>query len=608
MTDTSIYVSSTVKDLKEELKKRGIPSTGLTRKQQIIDRLVQHDTDNNDTEKRTRNEEATAGEADAASMTVEEVVQENQIEDVDTTKVAGERTEVEVEAEAKAPKLANEAAIIASAKATEVTPSSPTGSDSGQDESRKRKRRSLTPAVDEAEVQKKLKHDDESPGDAQAAIVADAPIQMGEADTTINLGIGVSETETVGVLGTTADTVATAEAFPDSLGPEDAARNVPQPLTNELVPTNMSRQANELTNEATQDDAHENVPSRQEENIPVNTELGSKDAIEQSATPTNPLAATPALQDPSLSNSETTTTIAPPIEPDRHPTTRALYIRDLKRPLQPGDLENHLISLASGGADVLEEFHLDTMRTHAFASFKTVDLASTVRKELDGQIWPAERSRPPLHVYFIPEDKMRDFIAQEIRAVDTGGAAAKKKTWEVIYTKGVAGDIKVLLQGIGSIPSPSTSAPARSGPGPGPGPGPDMRIPTGPRSMIQKRSDLRQEASGMPKKPESSQFLALDTLFRSTTSKPKLYYQPVAEDLASSRLRQLQSDKEIEPGSNSDAEKCRYTWEDGQLVNGGPEFGLRRDRGRRAGFRRGGGGHGTRDLYRPSDGYRPRQD
>jgi len=247
----------------------------------------------------------------------------------------------------------------------------------------------------------------------------------------------------------------------------------------------------------------------------------------------------------------------------------------------------------------LEDFYLDTIRTHAFAAFKTIDAAIKVRTTLDGRIWPEERGRKPLQVNFIPEDKLREFIGQETRAGDGGRATARSRRWEVVYTQDADGKINVSLQEVEIRPASSAPAPAQalSAATVGQGLGLNMKIPTGPRSMVPQRLQPESE-----RKPESSRFLALDTLFKSTTSKPKLYFQPVPEDLAESRLRQLQAGQEVSLVSRGQDEKCRYTWENGQLVNGGPEWGLRRDRGRRAGFRR--GGHGTRDQYRPSDNNR----
>jgi len=588
MTDNSNYASLTVKELKEELKKRSIPSTGLTRKQQIIDRLIQHDGETTKTD--DKEEEVTAGEADAAILTVEEVAQENEIEDVNTAEVANDQDEVELEAQSKAPRVATEAALIEAHASTHATSMSPTGAE----ESRKRKRRSLTPAVEEDEIQKKLKHDDEPPKEETAEVVANAPIQIGEPDTTINLGAGISETETVGLAGTTAEPVATAEGPPDQLGPEETARNAPQPPSTEMV--QQAAGMEELATEPKEDNKAEGIllNEQKNENEP---EAKVTAAHTQSSLDENTLSSDMATKD---SPTKLASMHAPvsTIEPGRHPATRALYITGLKRPLHASDLEAHLTSLASE-PDVLEDLHLNNFRTHAFAFFKTLAAATKVRSALNGRAWPEERDRPPLYVDFIPEDKVRKFIEQET-------AAARGTKWEVVYTNGENGEVEVSLQQTGGTSVPSNAA--GLGPPPTkPGPGLDMKIPTGPRSMTQKRQEPRKEGpAAAQKKPESTQFLALDTLFKSTVTKPKLYFQPVANDLASSRLRQIQAGREVKAQPNTEQEKCRYTWEDGQLVNGGPEYGLRRDRGRRAGFRK--PGQGARDLYRPSDGYRPRRD
>jgi len=588
MTDDSTYASSTVKELKEELKKRSIPSTGLTRKQQIIDRLLQHDSENTKTEDKEEEQEVTAGEADAAMLTVEEVAQENKIEDVNTAEVANGQTEVNVGAESKAPRVADETAIVESNAISEATPTSATGIE----ESRKRKRRSQSPVVEEDEMQKKLKHDNVPSKEESAEVLALAPIQIGEPDTTINLGAGISETETVGLAGTTADPVATTEGFPDHSDPEETARNAPQPPTTESVEEAVVGE--ELTDEPKRENEVEGI-LRKERKIEDEPKTESMAATDQSRLQENTLPSITETQESTTTPKSMHATLSS-VESERHPATRALYITRLKRPLQSSYLEEHLTSLASE-SEILEDFHLDTMRTHAFASFRTLEAAAKVRSALDGRTWPPEQTRPPLHVDFIPENKVREFIEQEM-------AAAKNTKWEVVYTKSENGKVNVSLNEIGARQA-TTSSGSQSLPGPGPGL--DMKIPTGPRSMTQKRHEPRREGlDTAQKKPESSQFFALDTLFKSTTSKPMLYFQPVADDLAASRLHQLQAGKELKTQPNSQNDKFRYTWEDGELVNGGPEFGLRRDRGRRAGFRR--GGQGARDLYRPNDGYRPGRD
>ena len=87
--------------------------------------------------------------------------------------------------------------------------------------------------------------------------------------------------------------------------------------------------------------------------------------------------------------------------------------------------------------------------------------------------------------------------------------------------------------------------------------------------------------------PVGSGFKTLDDLFRSTAAKPKLYFQPVGDEVAARRLDKLAEGT----GGGRDDEMRRFTFEAETIVDKGPEFGFRG--GRRGGQRyapRGGGG------------------
>ncbi|KAF7538005.1 hypothetical protein G7Z17_g12729 [Cylindrodendrum hubeiense] len=72
------------------------------------------------------------------------------------------------------------------------------------------------------------------------------------------------------------------------------------------------------------------------------------------------------------------------VAPSVHPATSALYIKNFMRPLRPNEVQAHLAKLAmpSGDAvddDIIVEFFLDQIRTHAFVVFKSTLAASRVR-------------------------------------------------------------------------------------------------------------------------------------------------------------------------------------------------------------------------------------
>ncbi|KAF7550871.1 hypothetical protein G7046_g7880 [Stylonectria norvegica] len=80
------------------------------------------------------------------------------------------------------------------------------------------------------------------------------------------------------------------------------------------------------------------------------------------------------------------------VAPSVHSATSALYIKNLMRPLRPNDIQSHLITLATPPGDapddeVIVDFHLDQIRTHAFVVFKSTSAASRARTSLHDS-WP----------------------------------------------------------------------------------------------------------------------------------------------------------------------------------------------------------------------------
>ncbi|KAI9851171.1 MAG: hypothetical protein M1838_004280, partial [Thelocarpon superellum] len=272
----------------------------------------------------------------------------------------------------------------------------------------------------------------------------------------------------------------------------------------------------------------------------------------------------------------------PPSTPSIHPATSALYIRDFMRPLHPPTLRAHLVSLASppGSSpdpDVLTIFHLDTIRTHALVTFGTVAAASRVRAALHLRVWPEERTRKPLWVDFVPDEKVPTWIEQE----NAAAVGRSGKRWEVVYdaadTKGDgdAADVIASLQEVGS----SSHVDGRDlGAGRG-----VQGAPVGPRSQLvaaaaaaaaydTSRGEAPRRAAG-PDGPRAGLelgFSALDTHFQSTTAKPKLYFLPVAKDLADKRLHALARDaarpSDHRLGGRRGDELRRYTFEEGDVI------------------------------------------
>lgn len=273
------------------------------------------------------------------------------------------------------------------------------------------------------------------------------------------------------------------------------------------------------------------------------------------------------------------------IAPALHPATSALYIRELMRPLHPPTLKDYLTKLAtpprlSPDPEMIIEFYLDSIRTHCLVSFSNVSAASRVRSALHEAVWPEERSRKPLWVDFIPEDKIREWIEiEKSAAAGPVGRASVGRRWEVVYEQvrdeGEDGTgVHAILResgSNGSISGPIHGAGVRGAPL-GPRRAQMDRGPPGPSQAAPQVA-----AAATASRPRGSGFMALDSLFRSTTAKPKLYFLPVSQEMADRRLQALArlSSKNISRGRNSrpgDDEKRRFTFDDGDLlVDGGPE-------------------------------------
>ncbi|KAL9580969.1 MAG: hypothetical protein Q9212_004170 [Teloschistes hypoglaucus] len=283
------------------------------------------------------------------------------------------------------------------------------------------------------------------------------------------------------------------------------------------------------------------------------------------------------------------------VSPALHPATTALYIRDILRPLHVENLKDHLITLAAPSRTepdpaVIEDFFLDSIRTHCFVRFSTTAAASRVRTGLHDRVWPDEKNRKPLWVDFVPEEKLSQWFEVENASSGRGQAA---KRWEVVYETEDDG-VKAYLQEVGSHAGGGGLKKVQPAV-PQPESGPGVRgAPVGPRPREGDQDDVESK----PQPDRGRGFQALDDLFKSTTAKPKLYYLPVPQGTADRRLDLLAEGR----GGGRNDEMRRYSFEDGILVDRGPEFGARG----RGGFGARGGsyrgyqsrGRGFRDEYR----------
>ncbi|KAF2015465.1 hypothetical protein BU24DRAFT_421769 [Aaosphaeria arxii CBS 175.79] len=304
-----------------------------------------------------------------------------------------------------------------------------------------------------------------------------------------------------------------------------------------------------------------------------------------------------------------------PIFPALHPATPAIYIRDLMRPLRPDPLRKHLISLASPpnsspDPSILKSLFLDPVRTHALVLFASTTAASRVRSSLHGCVWPPESQRKELWVDFVPEDKVDLWIQEEEGAIAAekearaSGRPIPAKRFEVVYDEihnDAGSAVEAVFQEVGA------RAPANA--------------PRGPKaSMDRFRRGSEQQGPPLPKassdeetrKDLGKSFQTLDQLFKSTAAKPKLYFLPVSDNIADRRLDELReaTSRKYNPDEkvrgrgaqfNDLNQKVRFSFdEDDRLIEVGGDFGPWKDD---TGFKGGrGGGRGGR--FRGGGGFR----
>ncbi|KAF3902834.1 hypothetical protein AA313_de0206484 [Arthrobotrys entomopaga] len=226
------------------------------------------------------------------------------------------------------------------------------------------------------------------------------------------------------------------------------------------------------------------------------------------------------------------------VSPSIHPATRALYIRDLVRPLQESQLRTHLVQLASKSSQeddsVLELMYLDGIKTHCFAIFSSVQACSRARNGVHGKLFPNEKNRKALFADYVPEDKVDAWISRErenraVRFVVTygdseEGVEAVHEEYNSVGGNGATG-------GSGGR---NISISGRGGSGPPPD------APSGPRRRgsfsTGNNSNANQGYGAGRAVPPGAKIVSLDELFLSTKTKPKIYYKPVDEATVRERI------------------------------------------------------------------------
>lgn len=657
------YSSQTVANLRAILKSRGIPCTGLTRKQQIIDKLVEADNqlaatsaDDDKVEEAKEAKEAPPDQPEAPVQDIQiqaetsnelntNIPKAEPVTEIPLTKtkddeqhgveessgtgkeqpVISDHNDAQIQeppkpTESIARDPPNEANTDAAPAIPDTTLTQeisqpdtvnggppaeaeeavkPVPSKDVEDDAKKRKRRSVTPSVSADEIaNKRLKN---SP--SRDIVHLESDDIKADNEGSANASNDQSALKEDGIQQT-------ATKLPS---PDEVSKHRNEDHEKPTLVDGMDQQNDAETVETSHLEKGDATANKTMQNETVNRDIESSETRESKteeetkhefpeATSATETKLTPKPNGIALTEQDESLKEDEDIAPALHTATSALYIRNFMRPLQPGSLEEHLQQLAAEGDsstpdNLIQSFFIDSIRTHCFVCFSTVAAAKRVRAALHDQVWPKESSRRPLWVDFIPRDKVTDWI--KVEQNNTVGRSGVSIRWEITYEESSDG-MTATLREIGSGRTDKNSSFNQRDIS-----GADKRTISGNQEAQDSRSkEQSQKLTTKPSEPSAvkpkgtpESFLALDSLFKSTTAKPKLYFLPVSSSLADERLnklRKMTSSDKSRRYTKSD-ELNRYTFAKDTLVNDGPDRPPRRAPrpGRRRGFV-GRGGHPPR--------------
>jgi hypothetical protein len=328
------YNSLTVAKLKDELKERDIPSTGLKLKKDFVDRLEQHDA-----ETATQDPTSTLPTDDTSTETLTTEKPQTVTSPLTTTDLPpSNEDKPEQETTEPTQETALEQAPSPNSDAMELEPTTASTEpvqteDAASPDSKKRKRRTPSPQASQDSAHKKQKQETDGPHLPEPTGQDNLHNQVDMPDVPLDQ--------------------------PDlTLQPMSTSDDLVQPFTNDSDKQKATRSPDE----------------RRFKNLVTSTD-------------SDPVQPVPEPDD---------VTVSPAI----HPATRALYIRHLVRPINPGALRDHLEDIArpadhsDTSASLVEECYVDALRTHAFVLFTSISAAARARASTHDRIWPSEPMRP----------------------------------------------------------------------------------------------------------------------------------------------------------------------------------------------------------------------
>ena len=575
------YSSWKVADLKAELKKREVPQTGLRVKQQFIDKLIELDSQTDQTEPTA----AATDESAVPQQPSEDAV--SQAPDAQPEQSQSEKPNDESASPKEEPLASDSAPTKAEDEKDERDESAQKHTETVSSVKVEHDTKPVEePSTVDQTAQEHPQTAEEAPATAtDQTLKTEDPAKPQENPASSSLQ--TSEANTAG-----STPLPTAEALEDTRKRKRRSQS-PAPTLEEIA-NRKARAEEAVPRVLLKDDkgyndqkSTETTAESQNDSVPVEKRaLSPKPAGKQDArfrglfAPSDTPARPPSPQDSAMPDVDA--------GPAMHAATSSLYIDGLMRPLQPAALRQHLSSLAAtpentSDSEAIVEFYLDSIKTHCFVSFTSTVAASRVRSSIHGTVWPNERNRKNLRADFIPDDALKEWIQTEEQSRDRAGPTPR---WEVRYETSDDGTTAVHAE----VGSGSTSTGRRES-------GFNRTPPLGPRSDLERVHRRPSSPAPVPAPRPGQGFKPLDELFESTTTKPKLYYLPVPRPVADKRLDQFDDliQKGVFPRRGGD-EMRRITFEDeDQFVDAGPE---RMGPGPRAGGGRGRGRGRRGDSWR----------